>query len=258
MPAMANKTQSSITSALLEDIAILEKKVSEAKTDKIEQLPEKTNTIMLEKKSNVDSYVQQDSQKEPEPTKEPGAPQKSASFISQIAANSIKQTDNNAPKMADLNDSSVVKHRISNQDIAKIESASTLDEKRDTVTLKNKLQAFLQKYCYTYKSKQLDKFLDYFSIDAKENGKPINTLIPKYRHNFAAIDTIEYSIILEKFSHDKISDSIRIEGKFNLMWQPYNSPWRENSGKIFMDLLKHDNSFKVLNLDYYGGSSPEK
>ena len=93
--------------------------------------------------------------------------------------------------------------------------------------------------------------LTYFSADAKENGKSFNTLIPKYRRNFETIETIEYNITLEKFSLNKISDSIRLEGEFNLRWQPYNGLWRKNYGKIFMDLLKDNDSFKVINLDYY-------
>jgi hypothetical protein len=212
---------------------------------------------MLEKNSNVDSPVEQNSQKEPEPPKEFGASQNNASFTSQIDTNEIKQNDNNDQKLAELNESMVMKQQIFSPGNIKIETASIFDQKPDTVTLKDKLQAFLQKYCDTYQSKQIDNFLAYFSVDAKENGKPFNTLIPKYRRNFEAIEAIEYNITLEKFSLNKINDSVRLEGKFNLRWQPYNGPWRENSGKIFMDLLKNDDSFTVLNLDYYG-SRPKK
>lgn len=252
----SDKIQSAVMSAPIENKAIAETKVSEAKVDKISQISENKHKIMLEKKSKVDSSVQQNSQKE-EPPKESGPSQNNASYTSQIETNTIEQSDNNAQKFADLNESSVMNQQIFSQGSTKIETASILYEKSGTVTLKDKVQVFLQKYCDTYKSKQLDNFLAYFSVDAKENGKPFNALIPKYRRNFEAIETIEYNITLEKISHDKISDSVRLEGKFNLRWQPYNSPWRENSGKIFMDLLKNDDSFTVLNLDYYG-SHPKK
>jgi hypothetical protein len=253
----SDKIQSAVISAPLENKAIAETKVSKGKVDKILQLSENNNKTVLEKTSKGDYSVQQNLQRE-EPSKESGPSQNNARYTSQIETNAIEQSDNNAKKIEELNESSVMNQQISSQDSTKIETASILYEKPSTVTLKDKIQVFLQKYCDTYKSKQLENFLAYFSVNAKENGKPINTLIPKYRRNFAAIDTIEYNIILEKFVHDKISESIRIEGRFNLMWQPYNSSWRENSGKIFMDLLKQDDSFKVLKLDYYGSISPKK
>ena len=137
----------------------------------------------------------------------------------------------------------------------KIETAKVSEDQPSIKPLREKINEFLDKYCITYESKQLDKFLSFFSDDAIENGKPLSTLIPKYRRNFEAIEIIQYHISLEKFSHDTVSDTITLEGIFSLKWKPYDYDWRENTGKIFFDLKKNEDTFTVSNLKYYGSRS---
>ena len=126
----------------------------------------------------------------------------------------------------------------------------------ETKTNNNRLEArvrsFLKQYCNIYASKELSNFARLFGPDAKENGKSFSTLLPKYQRNFNAIEKIEYRIDLLKFSFEENINVVKIEGKFFLKWRPYGQTWRENSGKIFMDLNERGQSFLVHRLDYYG------
>jgi general secretion pathway protein A len=126
------------------------------------------------------------------------------------------------------------------------------EEQKVKVRLERRLRSFLQNYCITYAAKDLDRFSNFFGPGAQENGKPFESLLPKYQKNFDAIDTIQYRIELQQYTYDSQKETVRIEGNFLLKWLPPDKKWRENSGKIFMDLKDDGRSFLVQNLDYYG------
>ena len=134
--------------------------------------------------------------------------------------------------------------------LAKIDPA--VEAKLVIKKLEDRVRSFLKHYCNTYASKELGNFARLFGPDAKENGKLFSTLLPKYQRNFNAIEQIEYRIDLIKFDYEENVDTVKIEGKFLLKWRPYGQNWRENSGKIFMDLDEKGESFIVQRLDYYG------
>ena len=134
--------------------------------------------------------------------------------------------------------------------LAKIDPA--LEAKLFNDKLEDRVRSFLTLYCNTYASKELGNFARLFGPDAKENGKLVSTLLPKYQRNFNAIEQIEYRIDLIKFDYEEDVDTVKIEGKFLLKWRPYGQTWRENTGKIFMDLDEKGESFIVQRLDYYG------
>ena len=118
--------------------------------------------------------------------------------------------------------------------------------------LRNRVLSFLQQYCNTYAAKELDNFTSLFRPDAKENGKPFASLLPKYQKNFGAIEKIQYRIDLQKYTHNEEEKTVQIEGRFFLKWMPYGQDWRENSGIILMSLNESGNSFMVQSLEYYG------
>jgi hypothetical protein len=118
--------------------------------------------------------------------------------------------------------------------------------------LENRLRAFLQEYCNTYSSKNLDAFAGYFAIGALENGKSFQSLLPKYQRNFTFIDTIYYRIELQNVSPKDERGRLKIDGDFFLRWLPPDKKWRENAGKIEMTLEEDGSSFLVHRLDYQG------
>ena len=128
----------------------------------------------------------------------------------------------------------------------------------DIIDMENRLRSFLQTYCNTYAAKDLDRFTQFFSANAMENGKLFDSLLPKYERNFKFIETIQYRIELQDFSVAEDQQTITIDGDFFLKWLPPDKKWRENSGKISMNLIEKGSSFIVQQLDYHGNPSPKK
>lgn len=122
----------------------------------------------------------------------------------------------------------------------------------------NRLRKFLQTYCNTYAAKDLDTFSSFFAANAMENGKPFDSLLPKYERNFKFIETIQYRIELQQFSYNDEKRIVEIEGNFFLKWLPPDKTWRENSGKIFMNLKENGPTFLVQLLEYHGQRPPKK
>jgi hypothetical protein len=118
--------------------------------------------------------------------------------------------------------------------------------------LEERLLFFLEIYCHTYETKDLDHFTTFFAADATENNKPFHNLVPKYRRNFDAIEFINYRIEMQKFNYNDENGTIDIEGRFFLEWLPDGTIWKRNSGKIFMKLQDGGTSFKISELSYYG------
>ena len=137
-------------------------------------------------------------------------------------------------------------------EVAGLGQVNKEDDLRNRLNLKERLESFLEVYCHTYESKNLDHFSTFFAPDAKENDKPFHNLLPKYRHNFDVIEFINYRIELQKYKYDDKHGKINIEGKFFLEWLPGGTKWRRNSGKILMELQESGTSFKISRLDYYG------
>ncbi len=126
------------------------------------------------------------------------------------------------------------------------------DDLRNRQDLKERLESFLEVYCQTYETKDLDHFSAFFAPDARENNKPFRSLLPKYRRNFNVIEFINYRIELHEYKYDDEQGRINIEGRFFLEWLPSGTKWRRNSGKIFMELQESGTSFKISRLDYFG------
>ena len=122
-------------------------------------------------------------------------------------------------------------------------------------SMEARIRSFLVNYTDTYAAKDLERFARFFTVSAMENGKSFTTLLPKYERNFTFIETIEYRIELKRFSHTDSRELVQIEGDFFLRWRPRDKQWRENSGKITMQLKENGPSFLVQRLDYQGGRS---
>jgi len=141
---------------------------------------------------------------------------------------------------------------------AKDSASSTLSMPRSEKDIamtdyKDKIATFLKTYCMAYEQKKLKKFASFFKPDAIENGKPFHSLLPQYRHNFANIDSITYTIVMHRYSYLSDSTDIRMEGEFFIRWHEYGANWKKNNGSIFMHLEQTEKSFLVKQLYYLGG-----
>ena len=141
--------------------------------------------------------------------------------------------------------------------VAALGQVNKEDDLRNRNDLKERLESFLEVYCHTYEEKNLEQFITFFASDAKENNKPFDNLLPKYRRNFDVIKFITYRIELQEYKYDDERGTINIEGRFFLEWLPDGTRWRRNTGKIFMALHQSGTSFKISRLDYYG-DQPKK
>ena len=131
-----------------------------------------------------------------------------------------------------------------------IEGTASSLKPLDYNDLENRLRLFLQNYCTTYAAKDIDAFTRFFAPNASENGKPFESLVPKYQRNFRLIETIQYRIELQQFEYDDNEEVVKIDGNFFLKWLPPKKNWRENSGRITMSLRVKGASFLVQSLDY--------
>ena len=118
-----------------------------------------------------------------------------------------------------------------------------------------RLKSFLDLYCRTYESKDIDKFVTLFTPDALENNKPYRELLPKYGKNMEMVESFTYRIKLLSYSLQAKTGNVRIRGKYFSRYLLYGGTWKENSGNISMELVEGANSYMVKRLNY--GDKPE-
>jgi len=115
---------------------------------------------------------------------------------------------------------------------------------------KERLESFLNIYCQTYASKDLDKFATFFTSDATENNTPFQDMLPKYRKNMEKIESFNYRIELVDYSLLPDTGNISIQGKYFTRFFLHEGTWQENSGSISMELTENDDSYLVKRLNY--------
>ena len=115
---------------------------------------------------------------------------------------------------------------------------------------KDRLKSFLNIYCQTYASKDLNKFASFFTPDATENNTPFQDMLSKYRKNMEQIESFNYRIELIDYSLQADTGTIRIQGKYFTRYRLHEGTWRENSGDISMELIESGNSYQVKRLSY--------
>jgi cell division septation protein DedD/WD40 repeat protein len=115
---------------------------------------------------------------------------------------------------------------------------------------KDRLESFLNLYCQTYASKDLDRFASFFTPDATENNTPFRDMLSKYRKNMEEIESFNYRIELIDYSLQAVTGTIRIQGKYFIRYRLHEGTWQENSGGISMELTENGNSYLVKRLSY--------
>jgi hypothetical protein len=112
------------------------------------------------------------------------------------------------------------------------------------------LESFLNIYCQTYASKDLDKFATFFTPDATENNTPFQDMLPNYQKNLEKIQSFNYRIELIAYSLQTDTGNIKIQGKYFTRFLLHEGTWRENSGNISMELVENGDSYLVKRLIY--------
>ena len=112
------------------------------------------------------------------------------------------------------------------------------------------MKSFLDIYCQTYESKDLDKFAAFFAPDATENNRPFYELLTKYRRNMEMIESFNYRIELADYFLSAETGNIRIQGKYFTRYLLHGGTWKEKSGNISMELEEDGDSYLVKRLNY--------
>jgi len=120
---------------------------------------------------------------------------------------------------------------------------------KNTADQTDSLKSFLFCYCQAYESKDLDKFVAFFTPDATENNKDFHELLPTYRKNMEMIESFNYRVDIISYSLGSDTDNIRVKGKYFTRFL-YKGTLKENSGNILMELIENGDSYLVKQLNY--------
>ncbi|MBW2247542.1 MAG: histone H1-like repetitive region-containing protein [Deltaproteobacteria bacterium] len=199
---------------------------------------------------------------EPEKQESVSVPNLQASEVEIKEGDTIEESDIKEPLFTAKTDMSLPQELETERPGSVEESTPSIEQEEDKETLasggeilseqdrKDRLESFLNIYCQTYASKDLDKFATFFTPDATENNTPFQDMLPNYRKNLEKIQLFNYRIELIAYSLQADSGNIRIQGKYFTRFLLHEGTWRENSGDITMELIENGDSYLVKRLIY--------
>ena len=199
---------------------------------------------------------------EPEKQESVSVPNLQASEAEIKEGNTIEESDIKEPLFTAKTDTSLPQELKTERPGAVEESPPSIEQEEDKKTLasggeilseqerKDRLESFLNIYCQTYASKDLDKFATFFTPDATENNTLFQDMLPNYRKNLEKIQLFNYRIELIAYSLQADSGNIRVQGKYFTRFLLHEGTWRENSGDITMELIEYGDSYLVKRLIY--------
>jgi ketosteroid isomerase-like protein len=111
-----------------------------------------------------------------------------------------------------------------------------------------RVQSFVSRYTRTYEQKDVEAFMELFTDDAVENGRPVAELKPVYKKNFNRVQSIDYTIDIENLK--KHQDYIYLIGRFTLEPHFSNNQTIRSRGKIQMKIRNMSGELRVAQLSY--------
>jgi len=199
---------------------------------------------------------------EPEKQESVSLPNLQASEAEIKEGNTIEESDIKEPLFTAKKDTSLPQELKTERPGAVEESTPSIEQEEDKETLasrgeilseqerKDRLESFLNIYCQTYTSKNLDKFATFFTPDATENNTPFQDMLSNYQKNLEKIQSFNYRIELIAYSLQADLGNIRIQGKYFTRFLLHEGTWQENSGDITMELIENGDSYLVKRLIY--------
>ena len=118
------------------------------------------------------------------------------------------------------------------------------------IPTEDRIHAFIDAYCHAYESRDLARFRLFFTEDAVERGRPIDTVLPVYARNFESLDDLAYGIALLDWKRDATAETITLSGIFDVRYRLRGRDWQTTRGEITMDLTETEGVFRVKRLDY--------
>jgi len=129
----------------------------------------------------------------------------------------------------------------------KIKGVAQVQHRKDQA---DRLKSFLNSYYQTYENKDLGKLTSFFTPDAFENDKSFHELLPKYRRNMERVESLNYRIELVDYYFLTNTENVMVQGKYFIRYILHGGKWKENSGRLSMELIKHSDSYLIKRLNY--------
>jgi hypothetical protein len=129
----------------------------------------------------------------------------------------------------------------------KIKGVAQVQHRKDQA---DRLKSFLNSYYQTYENKDLGKLTSFFTPDAFENDKSFHELLPKYRRNMERVESLNYRIELVDYYLLTNTENVMVQGKYFIRYILHGGKWKENSGRLSMELIKHSDSYLIKRLNY--------
>jgi hypothetical protein len=117
--------------------------------------------------------------------------------------------------------------------------------------MQKRLQHFLETFCMTYSSKDLDRFIGFFEVDAMEQHQPFRNRVPQIKETFRNSKRIDFTIQILSFNCQPEQGRVRLDGVFKARLSSQDNHPVSSSGTVFMDLAEHAKGFRIKNLEYY-------
>ncbi len=118
----------------------------------------------------------------------------------------------------------------------------------DVAVVEARLMGFLDTYASDYSKRDLFAFMAHFTPQARENSKPVKSLLSAYQKNFREISVADYRIDVERWTiHD---DGVLFEGRFHLLGSYADGRSIASRGSLSMDLVPSGETYRVRNLVY--------
>jgi len=124
----------------------------------------------------------------------------------------------------------------------------TIQEKTENFDLNPLIDKFINKYISTYQEKSFVNFAKLFTARATENGKSFHEKKEQYYNLFSSIESLTFSI----FDYSLITEDKKIVviGLFKTNMIFKDSTSKKFTGKIYLTIVKNNDSFLVEDLSY--------
>ncbi len=109
---------------------------------------------------------------------------------------------------------------------------------------------FLKRYTAAYERGNAETFFSYFTDNAMENGEPLKAVKPDYLEVWDKVKDLDYRIFVDGTEQVIGSDTVSMEGRFNLDWKFFDGGSGQSHGEIFMDLKLNKNALRISRLTY--------
>ena len=110
--------------------------------------------------------------------------------------------------------------------------------RNDQQLARKRVDIFLNNYTTAYEQKNLMAFSRFFTVNATENGKPLNDVLPAYAELFHSARTLRFTVSPNKYEHNQ--GQLHLRGRFTIAMSFEGGASRTGQGDINFRLTDTD------------------